>query len=637
MRLLVDAQCIQSSSSRRGIGRYSLALLRALVEGRGEHQVEVLLNGGDDLARLLRARAAIERFLPPQRIHVFDAPWPWDHGMRPGVRQAAELAYAAAVTSLDPDVLLVQSVFEGDRETVLSVAEVSRQLPVAAVMFDLIPAADPGTYLLGPGAHDYWRRFEDLRHAEQLLAISAYSAEVAAELLGEGCPPTTAVLGGPYPSGDFPEFESPQDDEIDLVLPERVLLTVGGDHPRKNLDRLVMAWARTPSAVRDGAALVVACGLNPGTMRRLRRLARRGGLPSGQLLLTGRLSDRRLLELYRRADGFVFASTEEGLGMPPMEAMAVGCPTVLARSSSLVELCDEPAAYFDPEDVDDIARALARLLSDPDHVRLLRSAAARSTERLTWQQTAVRAWSALEGLPRPRTEPGAAPEACRDARAPRWLDSLTTDRLEPDPEALPVAGAADGALRAALAADSVIVAPEDVSSALVAAGVLDHALVAPEALPVAVRYDPVRALRPMLARTALDLEAAGALVRAVARPPRWTLQRHRPAWLLLTSSWIAKHAALRAEAANFGVDLVVAAPGAEHLAGQADVVLVEAETVDLRLLSGARARGATVVVVGGVDADLPGWAAQQDLQGDWPGLFAAWSRTGRSTGWPWRG
>jgi hypothetical protein len=122
MRLLVDGQCIQSTSSLRGIGRYALSLTRALVQEAGsEHQVEVLLNGGDDPGRLLRARTALEGFLPAGRIHVFDAHWPWSPPYDDRRRPAAEAAHAAAVRSLAPDALLIGSPFEGDGENVLTV------------------------------------------------------------------------------------------------------------------------------------------------------------------------------------------------------------------------------------------------------------------------------------------------------------------------------------------------------------------------------------------------------------------------------------------------------------------------------------------------------------------------------------
>ena len=176
MRLLLDLQCVQSSSSARGIGRYALALAQALQATAGEHQVEVLLNAGDDAERLLRARHALECFLPPGSVHVFEAPWPWLHRPSEERRLVAEALRTAAIASLEPDAVLVGSVFEGDGENVLSVPQHGQGPPTAAVLYDLIPALEPETYLLGPGAKEYWRRMEHLRRCDLLLAIIEHSA-----------------------------------------------------------------------------------------------------------------------------------------------------------------------------------------------------------------------------------------------------------------------------------------------------------------------------------------------------------------------------------------------------------------------------------------------------------------------------
>lgn len=607
MRLLVDAQCVQSSSSLRGIGRYSLCLLRALVEQAGEHRIEVLLNGGDDVERLLRARAALESFLPPGRIHVFDAPWPWFAPAGRGDRSAAEAAYSAAVASLRPDAVLVQSVMESDQENVLALA--AGGPPTAAVLYDLIPAADPGTYLLGPGAQDYWRRFGQLQQADLLLSISDYSAQQARVLLGEQCPPLATVWGGPYASGDFPAFETQHDAQPDHVLPERFVLAVGGDHPRKNLDRLVLAWAQVPPAHRAGTSLVVACGLNVGTLRRLRRIARRAGLQSGELVLTGRVSERRLDTLYRSALAFAFPSTEEGLGMPPIEAMTAGCPTLLARSSSLVELADDDAVFFDGESVEDMAAALTRVVADAAHRDHLRAVAARSVERLTWAHAAQRSWRALERLPE---RPFAAAAPVEPLRLTALPEVMPADREG----ALPVLGAERG-LRAALAGVAAIIAPAPVASALAAGGVVDVPLLSDdEQLPPAGEHDLLAAMACLLP------DPPPGLVDVVARPPRWALERPRPVWLLLTRSWADRAETLRERADATGADLVVARPGAEALARSVDLVAVEGGTVDPSLLVPARCRGAVVEVIDAEPDDM---------------TMIGWAAVGRTTGWPWRG
>ncbi|GAC1441629.1 MAG: hypothetical protein NVS3B26_11530 [Mycobacteriales bacterium] len=646
----MDAQCVQSTSSLRGIGRYALSLTRALVATAGEHRVELLLNGGDDPDRLMRARRALETFLPPGRIHVFNAAWPWTPPYDDRRRPAAEAAYAAAVRALRPDVLLVASPFEGDGENVLSLGSTPEDPPTAAVLYDLIPALEPHVYLMGPGAGVYWRRFEQVKRCAALLSISAHSGRQATQLFGADCPPITPVWGGAYPSGAFPSFEPHSDDRPDKVLPARFLLSVGGDHPRKNLDRLVAAWGLVSPALRAACPLVLACRLNPGTVRRLRRLARRARIGPDQLVLTGGVSEPTLARLYATADAFVFPSLEEGLGMPPLEAMAAGCPTVLAHGSSLDELCDEPDAFFDGLSTDAIAAALLRVLSEETFRTNLRSAGVRATERFTWEHSAQRAWSALaevaQTAPRP---PGMSftPPARLSAR-------LVAPAPDPGPVLVdvPLPAGVLGAsglpvdARVRLADATALVFPNTATASRAAcAGLLDMPLLVGTAGLVDVRTHDFYAEYAVGLRAQPPPEAlVPALVQAVQTAPRWMLERPRTTWLALSPEPVEP--ALVRAVADLGVDLVVASLAGVGLAVLVDAVLIATEHVTplLPALAAARRHGARVITVGTRGTtDVPAWCEQTLLitelttltgwQGNLPTAVGRW---GRTTGWPWR-
>ncbi|HEX6924112.1 MAG TPA: glycosyltransferase family 1 protein [Longimicrobiaceae bacterium] len=80
----------------------------------------------------------------------------------------------------------------------------------------------------------------------------------------------------------------------------------------------------------------------------------------------GFVTDEELAALYAGAEAFVFPSLYEGFGIPPLEAMACGCPVIVAERASLPEVCGDAALYVDPERMDDIAAAMGRILAEPE-------------------------------------------------------------------------------------------------------------------------------------------------------------------------------------------------------------------------------------------------------------------------------
>jgi glycosyltransferase involved in cell wall biosynthesis len=141
--------------------------------------------------------------------------------------------------------------------------------------------------------------------------------------------------------------------------------------PHKNHERLFRAFSLVRRA-RPDLRLVLTGG------------GHRGAPPDG-VELRGHVSPRELVSLYRRASALVFPSLYEGFGQPPLEAMACGCPVACSDAASLPEVCGDAARYFDPRDVDGIARAVLDVLGEPEAWR------ARGLERaaqFTWERTA---------------------------------------------------------------------------------------------------------------------------------------------------------------------------------------------------------------------------------------------------------
>src|SRR6185437_16647875 len=103
---------------------------------------------------------------------------------------------------------------------------------------------------------------------------------------------------------------------------------------------------------------------------------------------TGYVPEADLPALYSGAEAFVFPSLYEGFGMPPIEAMACGTPVIASNVSSLPEVVGDAALLVDPLDVDAIAEAIHRVLTDHDLADDLRNRGLARAKQFTWERAA---------------------------------------------------------------------------------------------------------------------------------------------------------------------------------------------------------------------------------------------------------
>lgn len=167
------------------------------------------------------------------------------------------------------------------------------------------------------------------------------------------------------------------------------LLFVGSPARNKNLAaavRAFLALAPTDAAlVITGDAAKVFAG---------------SGLPAlpDQVVSTGRLTDEEVWALYGGARALVFPSLYEGFGIPPLEAMSLGCPVLAADIPPVREVCGDAALYFDPHSSEAIAIAMRTALSGAMDAEAMRLAGQRQAGLFSWQASADRLLEAVESL-----------------------------------------------------------------------------------------------------------------------------------------------------------------------------------------------------------------------------------------------
>jgi glycosyltransferase involved in cell wall biosynthesis len=163
------------------------------------------------------------------------------------------------------------------------------------------------------------------------------------------------------------------------------LLYVGNVKPHKNLGRLLEAFAKLTVRV-DSDLLILGKveGLRTADANVLAAVERLH--PRVQLM--GAVSQAALEQYLAHAAALVLPSLYEGFGLPPLEAMACGCPAVVARAGALPEVCGDAAGYFDPLDPSSIADAIEQVLTDRGLRERLRCRGVERARRFSWDESA---------------------------------------------------------------------------------------------------------------------------------------------------------------------------------------------------------------------------------------------------------
>ena len=165
------------------------------------------------------------------------------------------------------------------------------------------------------------------------------------------------------------------------------LLAVGSLQPRKNLVRLIRAYARLRSEREDFRPQLVIVGRKLWLASEIFDEVKRQRW-ADDVILTGYVADEDLPALYRAARAFVYPSLFEGFGLPPLEAMASGTPVVTSDVSSIPEITGDAALLIDPNDERALANALIEIVNN-DRLRAeLREKGIAQAKKFTWRDAA---------------------------------------------------------------------------------------------------------------------------------------------------------------------------------------------------------------------------------------------------------
>ncbi len=412
MRILIDMQGAQTESRFRGIGRYSLSLALAIARQRGPHEVVLALNGMFP-ETIEPIRKAFDGVLPQANIRVWDAVGPTretqpDNQRR---REIAEYLRESFITAQQPDVVLITSMFEGyGDDAITSIGKIKSSIPTAAILYDLIPLLNPDEHFqTNQLLKDYYgRKIDSLRRAQLLLAISESAKQESITALSFEDKQVVNISGA-YDAA-FTPLNLSESERFALCqrlgINKHFVMYTGGADERKNLHRLIQAYAGLSAEIRNQSQLVFVGKMPANYIESFYLTAKKFGLKADELVVTGFVSDEDLHKLYSCCTLFVFPSTHEGFGIPPLEAMSCGAPVIGADATSLPEVIGLPEALFDPLSIAAITDKLSLALTDGSFRQRLVAHGLTHAPSFSWDASANRAWRALERFDLPASDTG---------------------------------------------------------------------------------------------------------------------------------------------------------------------------------------------------------------------------------------
>ncbi len=192
-----------------------------------------------------------------------------------------------------------------------------------------------------------------------------------------------------YPCSRFsdPFRKGKRPEALEKISSGEFWLNVGTIEPRKNHYHLVDAYAAYSRRVNNPLPLVLAGGkgwLMDGFLNHLREL----GI-ADNVIMTGYVSDEELIWLYQHCYAHLYPSLFEGFGLPVLEGMQFGAPTVASNTTSIPEIAGDATLLLDPEDYESWTEALVRLDGNRELRNEMSNAARNRAQKFNWEQSAA--------------------------------------------------------------------------------------------------------------------------------------------------------------------------------------------------------------------------------------------------------
>ena len=391
MKILIDMQGAQSLNAKRGIGKYIISLVESLVKNATQDEIVLVCNGffKDSVVDI---KTTFKTLLPKQNIKVW-LPSKLN-------KKESQTIFSAFIKSLNPDIILTSSLFEGFSDEAVTIAKTSDQdIPIGVILYDLIPFIYQSPYLDDPKMKEwYLEKTEELKKADILLSISNSSKQEAHAYLNipdDKVVNISAAVEDIYKPVLYTDSQAKEIYQPYGINKPFVLYTGGIDY-RKNIDALIQAFSMLPKQQLQTHQLVIVCSISDAELHRLNRLSKTYNLNENEIIFTNYVPKKTLIALYNLCKVFIFPSLHEGFGLPILEAMQCHKAVISANNSSLIEVLGNEKAMFDAKDINSICSKLNQALTDEDFRVSLQEHSKTQALKFSWDKSATLALKALK-------------------------------------------------------------------------------------------------------------------------------------------------------------------------------------------------------------------------------------------------
>jgi len=274
---------------------------------------------------------------------------------------------------------IVKHVTHQDLAFLLTLIDLS---PSIVTCYDLIPVACYNNHSL------YWKmNLNGLRKADHIITISEFSKQEIIRLTGYSDEKISVIYPGVNPAHYFPKRDRSILSHYAITDHDYVIMYLGSEEPRKNIALILKSIHELKKTLPNVKFLKVGGAQMGGDRRSLLALIKDLHLEN-EVIFTDQVAESDLPKYYNAADLFVFPSFYEGFGLPPLEAMACGCPVIVADTTSLPEVVGDAGILVNPDDIKGLTKQMFRVLSDKSVSGVLIKKGVMRAKLFSWDKAA---------------------------------------------------------------------------------------------------------------------------------------------------------------------------------------------------------------------------------------------------------